>query len=660
MEHEGEPIILLVDDNPVNVEFLLECLATSGFKLLIASGGEQAIRQIARATTKPDLILLDVMMPDMDGFETCRRLKQQEDTREIPVIFMTALTETAVKLKAFQAGGVDYITKPFQVEEVVARVTTHLTLRNLQKQLQEHNLQLRQEISRRTRVEQELKQHRDHLEELVNERTLKLSQALTEVKQFNEHLTKEIAERKQAEQALQRSERQYRFLAEHVADGIGILHNGRFVFVNNALSSMFDAAMDQLLGSSLLEMVHDDQKPVIRQLYNQFETDGANLQEHVLQCMITGKEREFWIEGRQSAIAWEEKPAILMVVQDITDRKRQELEHEREEELLRQENRQLRAAMGERYRFGDLIGKSPAMQKVYAQILKAAASDANVVISGESGTGKELVAWTIYQMSERRKKPFVPVNCGAIAESLVERELFGHRKGAFTGAHSNQIGFFGAAEGGTLFLDEVGELSTTMQVKFLRAVAGGGYTPVGDHTVRKANVRIIAATNKHLEELVKQGMMREDFYYRINVIPIVLPPLRDRKEDIPLLVEYLLQQAVQGEPQPELSAKISQALYDYDWPGNVRELQNVLQRYLTTGQVDFITLRENGSGSRGTSKHPGRPEKILRFRDAVGAFEKQIILDALNDNRWHKTKTAAMLGLSRKSLFRKMKQYGLS
>jgi transcriptional regulator with PAS, ATPase and Fis domain len=311
--------------------------------------------------------------------------------------------------------------------------------------------------------------------------------------------------------------------------------------------------------------------------------------------------------------------------------------------------------MKERYRFGELIGRSPVMQEVYELITRAAATDANVVIYGESGTGKDLIAQTIHEMSPRRKKAYVPVNCGSIQETMFEREFFGHRKGAFTGALRDHPGFFDAANLGTLFLDEVGELNLAMQVKLLRAIESKSYTPVGEQRIKQADVRIVAATNRNLREHVKQRLMRQDFFYRINVIPITVPPLRERREDIPLLVEHFLHLHGSEEFREGLPGNISEALYAYDWPGNIRQLQNVLLRYLTLHRLDFGETENNGESD--TSK-TGMTEQQGLW-EAVQRLEKRLILDTLEKNQGHKTKTAQMLQIPIQTLRRKIIQYEL-
>jgi PAS domain S-box-containing protein len=462
----------------------------------------------------------------------------------------------------------------------------------------------------------------------------------------------DITKRKQAEEALRKSARQYRLLAENVADGIGILQGGKLVFVNEALTNMLGFTAEQLLGKPLFDLAHEDYKADIRHTHEQLEAGESEPQWRILQCIFKGDGRELWIEGRYSIIEWEGQSATLVSMRDISAHKLREFAIEEEKERFRQENIQLKSTLKERYRFGDIIGKSSVMQNLYNLILDAASSDANVIISGESGTGKELVAWTLHSLGLRQYKTFVPVNCGAIQETLFESEFFGHRKGAFTGAHKNKAGFFDLARGGTLFLDEVGELSPAMQVKLLRAIEGGGYIPVGGNAVKTTDIRLIAATNRDLTEQVKQGTMRKDFFYRLHVISITVPPLRERREDIPLLIDHFLNKYSEESAQPKLPGWMLKSLYEYDWPGNVRELENTVQRFLTTNRLDFIDIRPAESGEN-VEQHE------LKFHEAIEHLEKQLILRALEQHRWNRTSTAEMLGIPRKTLFRKMKKYGL-
>lgn len=349
---------------------------------------------------------------------------------------------------------------------------------------------------------------------------------------------------------------------------------------------------------------------------------------------------------------------IQSILIDITDRKLTEEAVAESARHLHHENIRLRSAIKERYKFGEIIGKSPVMQEVYELILKAAATNAHVMINGESGTGKELVARAIHSMSDRSGMPFLPINCGAISEAIIESEFFGYRKGAFTGADKDKKGFLDITDGGTLFLDEIGEIGLTMQVKLLRAIEGGGYTPVGGHRVLKPNTRIIAATNRNLQELVRKGLMREDFYYRIHIIPITLPPLRDRKEDLPLLIDHFMSLFETDSQQPAVTGAIIDAFNRYHWPGNVRELQNVLKRYATLNEIVFMDSVEAEvlpvSGVESESVGGGAD-----LAAAVEAFERRMILETLEKTRWKKSESAAILGIHRKTLFTKMRKFGL-
>ncbi|MFA6008819.1 MAG: sigma 54-interacting transcriptional regulator [Desulfobacteraceae bacterium] len=348
----------------------------------------------------------------------------------------------------------------------------------------------------------------------------------------------------------------------------------------------------------------------------------------------------------------------VTTLQDITQQKLWEINMRKESEWLQKQNILLRSSMKERFRFCDIIGKSKKMQDVYDLILKAASSSDNVIIVGESGVGKELVARAIHDMSGRKEQQFVTVNCGAIPETLLETEFFGHTKGAFTGAHAAKKGFLDKANGGTLFLDEVGELSLGMQVKLLRAIEGGGYSQVGSNEVIHSDFRIVAATHRNLIEEVSLGRFREDFFYRIYVIPVVIPTLRERKEDLVLLVDHFLQKLGSDLSIDSIPGRDIEAFYNYNWPGNVRELQNVLRRYVTLKQVDFT-----GGGRKPPSEiSEGEAELVsdsASLNDAVETFEKKLIVKTLEMNRWHRMNAARSLGVSRRTLFRKMERYGL-
>ncbi len=465
-------------------------------------------------------------------------------------------------------------------------------------------------------------------------------------------------ERVQGNRALAESEERYRILANQVADGVLLVQGGKILFGNHSLAAIFGYAdASQVIGKTANDFFGNDLKRHFYEL-NQ-EIASGNFKEGTFcgKC-ISQNGSKIWIENRFNTIKWKNKPAILGSIRDITQAKMKEIALEKRANQLRRENRELKFDMGAPCKFGSIVGKSPSMQKIYQLIAKTAKSQANVVIFGESGTGKELVAKEIHKRSDRFGKPFVAVNCGAIPEALMESEFFGHLKGAFTGAHKDKQGLFDIAHGGVLFLDEIGELDQNLQVKLLRAIDGDGYMPVGGCKTKKADVRIIGATNKNLKEQIRKGAMREDFYYRILVISITLPPLKNRKEDIPLLIDHFSKSYANGKKRPIIPGNILGALAGYNWPGNVRQLENCLCRYFAVNQLDpsiMESLTFEGAGLERTES----ASEMDSLSDALEAFERKTILKVLEKTHWQKQKAALKLGVTRNTLYRKMKRFEL-
>lgn len=453
MPTDAGPKVLVVDDTPTNVTVLLGHLNRAGYKVLVAADGTSAIDQARYA--QPDLILLDVMMPGLDGYRTCERLKDDARTASIPVIFMTALDEVEDKIKAFAVGAVDHITKPFQAEEVLVRVRTHLELQRLRRELEAANA---------------------GLERRVAERTAELNSALDE----------------------------------------------------------------------------------LRQLKSRVDAENAYLQQ----------------------------------------------------ELTEQANP------------AEIVGESPALQATLAQVRVVAPSDVTVLIHGETGTGKELVARALHLQSPRRKRPLVKLNCAAISAGLVESELFGHVKGAFTGATDRRVGRFELADGGTLFLDEVSELPLDTQTKLLRVLQEREFEPVGSSKTQRVDVRVIAATNRDLAIDVERGRFRADLYYRLNVFPVNLPALRERPEDIPRLAQFFADRAARklGKRFDRIAPTTLDRLLAHPWPGNVRDLQNVVERaaILSTGR-ELVVDWDLGPGVRAAAATRTGADDARHAEPAVAA-----------------------------------------
>lgn len=338
------------------------------------------------------------------------------------------------------------------------------------------------------------------------------------------------------------------------------------------------------------------------------------------------------------------------------------LEQLMQQKKLAQENKYLKEQVDRRFNFNHIIGESEAMKRIYKMVERVSQATTSVLITGSSGTGKELVARAIHANSPRSKKPFIAENCGAIPESLCESELFGHKKGSFTGANEDREGVFVAANGGTLFLDEIGEIPLNIQVNLLRALQEKEVKPVGGTKTRKVDVRIIAATNKNLEEEVAKGNFREDLYYRLNIVELKLPDLKERRDDIPMLTRHFVERynkemnrAVKGVDSQAMSA-----LMQAEWKGNVRELENVIERAILLTESDFISIEDLPGSLRnhdGTQDHNRMDMDDLN--DAVQTFEKQHIRTVLRKTDGNRTEAARLMHIDPSTLYRKMERYGM-
>jgi len=338
-----------------------------------------------------------------------------------------------------------------------------------------------------------------------------------------------------------------------------------------------------------------------------------------------------------------------------------------EKRKLVRDNETLRRQLTDRYQLDNLVGRSPAMLAVFDLIRKVANTKTSVLITGESGTGKELVARAVHAVSDRRDYPFVPINCGAIPDALMESELFGHVRGAFTGANADKDGLFAAAHGGTVFLDEIAEISPSMQVKLLRTLQERTVKPVGGIKEMPVDVRVLAASNRDLDEEIKAGRFRSDLFYRLNVIPIHIPPLRERSRDIPLLVEHFIRKSTveMDRPAPTLTADALGRLCRYHYPGNVRELENLVERAVALTPVghplDLSALPElHPSPSPASSIGPQIPEGGMDLDQHIGQIERSLLTDALERTAGNRSAAAQLLGVTMRSLRYRLAKYGIS
>lgn len=445
---------MIADDIPANLDLLSDALEPVGYSILAAPSGEVALKIAKRMS--PEIILLDIMMPGMDGFQTCRELKRDEETRDIPVIFLTGKDETQSVVEGFRVGGVDYITKPFQSEEVLIRIATHLSIHRLTRELRNKNRELQAEIARREGAESALQTAHAHL------------------------------------------------------------------------------------------------------------------------SVLSQREAELW--GLPGFVG--QSPGLCRVVQDI---------------------RRLQAF-----------------------------NSTNVLITGESGTGKELIARAIHYGSARAKAPFVPVNCSAVPAELAESAFFGHARGAFSGATADHKGYFEQANQGTLFLDEIGDMPLPLQAKLLRVLEDSVINPVGSTQPRKVDVRVLAGTNADLQSDIAAGKFRRDLFFRLARFTILIPPLRERKEDIAALVDHFLGKfaSEMGMNKPVLIPSALSALVNYEYPGNVRELRNFVERALIEsggGQIgpEHLTFIPRLSGPGGNVVLAHRPSA-----SAAGAATERSHVDS--------------------------------
>ena len=629
--------LLVVDDDLLFRQTLEALLTGEGYDVRCAPNGQTAL--MFAGEEPPELILLDIRLPDMDGFEACRRLREDPRTSQIPVIFISGLDEVTDKVKGFAAGGVDYITKPFQDEELLARVETHLNLRRLQKQIDVQNVQLQQEIARSKRAEE----------------TIKIS------------------------------ETRYRRLFETARDGILILDadTGGITDVNPFLVEMLGYGREDFLEKKLWEIGALRDIENSKATFSELQTKGYVRYESL--PLQTKDGRLIDVEFVSNVYIVNHHKVIQCNIRDISERKRaQEALRKAHDELdervkertadlasakeqlqarlreieglkqrLEKENIFLRQEIKLQYVHEEIVGRSEKMKKVLSQAEQVAPTDSTVLIQGETGTGKELLARAIHHLSSRKDRPLVTVNCASLPPTLIESELFGREQGAYTGALTRMAGRFEAADGATLFLDEIGELPHDVQSKLLRVLEEGRFERLGSSKTLQVNVRIIAATNRDLPQDVNEGRFRKDLYYRLNVFPIAIPPLRERAEDIPLLVWAFVRQFEKkmGKRVDTISRKSLEALQRHAWPGNVRELRNVIEHAMIASSGRALTVTQP------KRELPGVPQ-TRTLQD----LERSHILGVLEKTGWRITGeggASEILGIKRTTLQSKMKKLGI-
>ena len=418
-------------------------------------------------------------------------------------------------------------------------------------------------------------------------------------------------------------------------------------------------------GSEALEQVKKNVVDIILTDYRMPETDGLTLLKkvkefnpeiEVLVMTAFGNIEDAVNIMKAGAYDYITKPVDLDELETL-------LKRINEKRNLIFENKRLKEQLQEKFRIKSIISKSPKMEEIFNTIARIADSKASVLILGESGTGKELIARSIHFAGKRKEKPFVTVNVASLSENLMESELFGHEKGAFTGAVNNRIGRFEEADGGTIFIDEVGDIPLSVQVKLLRAIQFGEITRLGSNKVKTVDVRIIAATNKNLEEMIANGEFREDLFYRLNVVQINLPPLRQRKEDIPLLIDHFIKKfsEINGKTVTGISREALDKLMKHDYPGNIRELENIIERAVIFARDKIITVNDLPSQLENIATISLLDPKNLGdgYDEKVKAFEREMIKEALSQTNGNKSAAARLLKITERHLRSRLERLGL-
>jgi PAS domain S-box-containing protein len=794
---------LLVVDDDLSTRKTLEALLTGeGYEVRCAPDGRTAL--MFAGEDPPELVLLDIRLPDIDGFQVCRRLKEDPLTSSIPVIFISGLDEGMDKVKGFAAGGMDYITKPFQGEEVLARVGLHLDLKRTKEALQRAHDELDQRVKVRTadlarandqlvtsekalgerlqfemllaeisarfanvpaeQIDSEIKGAQRRICEFLNldrsslglvperepgalllthihesqgcppiperpnardlfpwtmQKVLagetvilaKMSDlppeagrdrenvvlygpksvvavplsvgggppfgmltfaVLREERDWPETVVKGfwlIAQvfanalaRKRADQALRESEERLSLATHAAGAGLWVMEpETGHVWATPKTRELFHFAPDEELNyESFFKIIHPEDRGPVHQAVQQALQSGENLLIDYRIVLPDGSLRWIVARGQRHRKSTGEPDHLMGVSLDITERKRIEeqlKEHLGEIEELKQrvekENIYLQGEIKLLAMHTEIVGQSEKMKKILAQAEQVAQTDSTVLLLGETGTGKELLARGIHSMSSRKHRPLVTVNCASLPPTLIESELFGRERGAYTGALTKMVGRFEVADGSTLFLDEIGELSLDLQSKLLRVLDEGKFERLGSTKTLHVDVRIIAATNRDLAREVKEGRFRKDLYYRLNVFSITIPPLRERPEDIPLLVWAFVKdfQKRMGKEVESIPRKGIESLQSYPWPGNVRELRNVIERAMIVSGGKTLVVQLPKLASSETEETSG-----------LGDTERRHIVTVLERTGWRvagKAGAAEILGLKRSTLFSKMKKLGI-
>ncbi len=736
--------ILVVDDDPDFAGTLEEQISRSGLKVVACGTPEEAL---ARAGDQiPDLFLVALVMPGMDGLDLCRKILGDSRFENVPVLLMTGQVEPEERgssiVRALEAGVDDYLIKPFGFKEMIARLRAWLRVKRARDELASASGQALSrllECERRLTVREERLLFLSNMVEQVSDSVIVTGPdfRITYVNPATERLfgyaadelegktpevlnvepdaddiqaalyeqvsrgaeftrsclnrrkdgstfvcefkvsairdaggeicgyigvQRDVTKHQEAERDLRQSEERNRMLLQHA--GVSIAYwdaAGRLLMINDVGAELLGGSRDQLQGRTLVDIYGEERGGCYLRRMEQVIAGRQSLDFEDSVELPTGSK---WFLSSYSPItrAGGEVDGVQTISHDITLRKRLEEEQEAyarelEEEACR--TREYADLLTRSSHPGSaLVGQGLRFQEVVEFIRTVAPLDASVLILGESGTGKEVVARTIHAGGRRAGMPFVVLDCATVKGDLLESDLFGHEKGAFTGAHAAKPGLIEVADGGTLFVDEIGEMPPDLQAKLLRVLDRGELRRVGGTAERRVDIRVIAATNRDLAADVRSGRFREDLFFRVNVMRVELPPLRERREDVPLLARHFLRNLRVTPPTPKhLKPEVVRSLQAYDWPGNVRELANVIERaVILSGSREVIRLVDLPSEVREAVEAPAARRQARSLAEA----EREAIVQALEATGGNKTLAAKVLGIARITLRKKIQKYGIA
>jgi formate hydrogenlyase transcriptional activator len=625
--------ILIVDDNSHNLYLLQSILQGYGHEVISTWNGAEALKMARQ--TPPDLIITDIFMPVMDGFALCREWKSDELLKTVPLIFYTATyVDPKDEQFALSLGAERFLIKP-QEPEVLAEVVRHIL-----------------DQAEGGAVEKPAAGERETLRRYSEVLLRKLERKVAQ-------LEDEITERRVVQGQLSAAAADWQATFDSVQDLVMVLDSQfRILRVNAAATAFFDLPQDQLIGSRCHVLMHGtsasiDGCPVAKVLQSRRHEEMELFHDEKKVWLLASADPILGIDG--------EVERVVHTVKDITDRKRMEEQlHSRFQEIrklkmqLEQENISLREEVKLLSPHAEIVAASPAMQHIMVQVEQVAPTDSTVLITGETGTGKEVIARAIHELSARKAHTLVTINCASLPPTLIESELFGRERGAFTGAMSRMMGRFEIANGSTLFLDEIGDLPLEVQAKLLRVLEEGRFERLGSTKSLHVNVRIIAATNRNLDSMVQTGRFRKDLFYRLNVFPIVIPPLRERKEDIPLLIWAFIRQFEKrmGRHIASIPKKSIDAMLHHTWPGNARELRNVVEHAMILCRGATLEVHPPASSLEEAPEGTG----------CIDDVERRHILRVLQERGWRvsgRGGAAEILGLKPTTLEARMKKLGI-